>query len=79
MRKKLVIMIMFSMLIVMGIVLNSGKAFSNDEITIEDDSNVKWVIPPQFDDAWDFSEGMALVKKDGKCGFIAHPGTDTEK
>ncbi|MCB0478541.1 MAG: WG repeat-containing protein [Crocinitomicaceae bacterium] len=34
------------------------------------DASGKWVIEPQYDDAWDFSDGLALVKKKGKWGYI---------
>lgn len=33
----------------------------------------KWVLPPQFEDAHSFSEGVAAVKVDGKWGYIANP------
>jgi len=33
------------------------------------------VIPAEFDRAWPFSEGRALVKKDGKLFFIDNAGT----
>jgi len=32
------------------------------------------VIEPQFDDAWDFSEGLAQVKKGDKWGYINKEG-----
>ena len=39
------------------------------------DWNKKIVIPVQYDDAWLFSEGLALVKVNGKWGFIDTKGT----
>lgn len=33
------------------------------------------VIEPVFEDAWDFKNGYARVKKDGKWGFVAESGT----
>ncbi len=33
----------------------------------------EWVIPPQFEEARSFSDGMAAVKVNGKWGFIARP------
>ena len=38
------------------------------------DKSGKVVIEPQFDDAEDFSEGLAQVGKDGKWGFIDKSG-----
>lgn len=38
-----------------------------------DDKGV-WVIPPVYDCVWDFSEGLAMVKKDWKCGYIDDEG-----
>jgi len=38
------------------------------------DSTGKAVIPFVYDDAMDFSEGLAAVKKDGKYGFINNKG-----
>lgn len=38
------------------------------------DENDKVVIPPQYDDASEFSEGLARVCKDGKWGFIDTKG-----
>jgi hypothetical protein len=35
----------------------------------------KVVLRPAFEDAWDFKEGCARVKKDGKWGFISESGT----
>ena len=32
------------------------------------------VVIPQYDFAWNFSEGLAWVKKDGKYGFIDKTG-----
>jgi len=37
-------------------------------------NNVLWLVEPQFDLAWNFSEGMAAVKKDGKLGFVNKEG-----
>jgi hypothetical protein len=34
-----------------------------------------WLLEPQFDDAENFSDGMAAVKKDGKWGYINKQGT----
>ena len=33
-----------------------------------------WVIPPQYDDASSFRDGLALVEKDGKLMYIDHSG-----
>ena len=33
-----------------------------------------WVIPPKWDHAWDFENGLALVEKDGKLMYIDHSG-----
>ncbi len=33
----------------------------------------EWVIPPQFEEARSFSDGVAAIKINGKWGFIAHP------
>ncbi|HPO12187.1 MAG TPA: WG repeat-containing protein [Candidatus Hydrogenedentes bacterium] len=38
------------------------------------DKTGAWVIPPQFDYARSFSEGLAAVEKDGKTGFIDKQG-----
>lgn len=35
---------------------------------------VKYVIKPQFDDVWSFSEGLALVKIGDRYGFINKEG-----
>ena len=32
------------------------------------------VVEPQYDYAYSFSDGLALVGKDGKCGFIDKTG-----
>lgn len=34
------------------------------------DSDGRWVIPPQYDSAHNFSEGLAKVEVGGKRGFI---------
>lgn len=34
----------------------------------------QWIVTPRFDDAKDFSEGLAGVKVDGFWGFINHSG-----
>lgn len=34
----------------------------------------EWAIPPQFDDANNFCEDLALIEKDGKWGFINKKG-----
>ena len=38
------------------------------------DENAQWVIPPQYDSAASFSDGLALVEKDGKLMYIDHSG-----
>ncbi|MDY5615840.1 MAG: WG repeat-containing protein [Helicobacter sp.] len=38
------------------------------------DKSGKIVIKPQFDFAWSFSEGLALVELNGKYGFIDKSG-----
>ena len=39
------------------------------------DENGNWVVKPQFDDAFDFSEGLAIVEVEGKWGYIRPDGT----
>ena len=34
-----------------------------------------WVIPPKWDYAWEFGNGLALVEKDGKLAYIDHEGS----
>ena len=34
----------------------------------------KFAITPQFDNAWDFSEGLACVEIGGKYGYINQEG-----
>ena len=31
--------------------------------------------PPQYDNAYDFSDGLAMVVKDGKMGYVDRTGT----
>ena len=38
------------------------------------DKNGKMVIEPQFEEGFEFHEGIAIVKKDGKYGFIDKTG-----
>ena len=38
------------------------------------DERGHWVIQPQFEDAWSFTEGLAPVKTNGKWGFIDKRG-----
>ena len=38
------------------------------------DGKVRVVIPPKFDDAYDFLQGLARVKMDNKYGFIDKTG-----
>ena len=38
------------------------------------DETAQWVIPPQYDKAASFSDGLALVEKDGKLMYIDHSG-----
>ena len=38
------------------------------------DENAQWVIPPQYDKAASFSDGLALVEKGGKLMYIDHSG-----
>ena len=35
----------------------------------------QWVIPPQYDSAAGFRDGLALVEQDGKLSYINHDGT----
>ena len=35
----------------------------------------EWVIPPQYDYAESFRDGLALVEQDGKMLYIDHDGT----
>src|ERR1700686_2614896 len=34
------------------------------------DANCKMVVPARFDEAFDFTEGLAAVRADGKWGYI---------
>ncbi len=45
------------------------------DIVFSQNNDVIWIIEPQFDEAWDFHEGMARVKIDGKWGYINKEGT----
>ena len=38
------------------------------------DEQAQWVIPPQYDSAAGFSDGLALVEKGGKLMYIDHSG-----
>lgn len=38
------------------------------------DETAQWVIPPQYDSADHFRDGLALVEKDGKLRYIDHAG-----
>ena len=38
------------------------------------DKTGKMVINPQWDNGWEFSEGLAQVQLDGKWGFIDKTG-----
>ncbi|HBK2048805.1 TPA: WG repeat-containing protein [Campylobacter coli] len=38
------------------------------------DKNGEFAIKPKFDDIWDFSEGLAKVKLNGRWGFIDRSG-----
>jgi hypothetical protein len=38
------------------------------------DKSGKIVVNPQFDGAWHFNEGFAILVQDGKCGFIDKTG-----
>ncbi|MBD5154968.1 MAG: hypothetical protein HDT15_07865 [Oscillibacter sp.] len=38
------------------------------------DETYKVVIPPEYDNVGEFSEGLAVVNKNGKCGFIDKTG-----
>lgn len=35
----------------------------------------KWIIAPQFDFAWDFEDGIALIQQNSKYGYIKEDGT----
>ena len=37
-------------------------------------SQQQWVIPPQFEEAREFQDGKAAVRKNGKWGFINRRG-----
>ena len=39
------------------------------------DESAQWIIPPQYDSAAGFRDGLALVEKDGKLLYIDHNGT----
>lgn len=45
------------------------KAISENELTIDD-----FILPPEFEDARLFHDGLSAVKKDGKWGFINSEG-----
>ena len=34
----------------------------------------EWLVEPQFDTAWGFQEGLALIYQDGKWGYIDRQG-----
>ena len=38
------------------------------------DEQARWVIPPQYDKAASFHDGLALVEKDGRLMYIDHSG-----
>ncbi|ECL3693363.1 WG repeat-containing protein, partial [Campylobacter coli] len=38
------------------------------------DKSGKFIVKPKFDEAWDFSEGLAAVGLNGKWGFIDKNG-----
>jgi hypothetical protein len=46
----------------------------NDKYGFKDKQTGKVVVPAKYDDAHDFSEGLAAVKLDGKWGFIDKTG-----
>lgn len=52
--------------------VSADKLRSVDERILK---SSKWVLYPTFDDAEDFSEGLAAVKVDSKWGFIDKKGT----
>ncbi len=43
-------------------------------ISLEGDKKGKVIINPQFDFAWNFSEGLAYVGTGGKYGYIDNTG-----
>ena len=62
---------------------NAQRDFSEDLLSLADadtgktgfvDNTGCWVIPPQYDSADDFRDGLALVEKDGKLMYIDRSG-----
>ena len=68
--------------IITGILCSLVCACNQSDLTLIE-QNGKWgyinskkkvVIPPKFDDAYDFLQGLARVKMDNKYGFIDKTG-----
>ena len=53
---------------------NEENIFTKDGKYGYVDKNGKTIIPPKYDGANDFSEGLASVLSDGKWGFIDYCG-----
>ena len=53
---------------ILYILIFSTLLFSSSDA---EQGEVEYVIKPQFDDAWSFSEGLAPVKIGDKYGYIS--------
>jgi hypothetical protein len=50
-------------------------SFSNHDAKAENNAEkLKWLVEPEFESAADFTEGFALIKKNGKYGYINREG-----
>lgn len=75
MRKKILLLLIITLLVGTLMILTGCSNENNEKDNIKSDKVVKYSsLNMEIDEASEFSEGLAVVKKDGKYGYIDKEG-----